>query len=239
MNRLSKSIFWVLFLTFLLLGVPKLSGVIAGLFDYQFIDPDGSFAWISVHHIVQALIFIMIIIGVNKFKPLNFGFGWGNKEVGRKYVLRFALFFSIYTAGAFLILVLTNSFEPFRHALSTNNIIGQMSFQLLLSGPSEELIFRAFSITMVSLLIRERVFKGKVSAANLIAAVIFGLAHVGYSFSPFELSYNPGQIMLSIGLGLIYGDCYEKTKSVIYPMMMHSFTNVVMVGITILLSFHI
>ncbi len=229
--------FWVLFLTVLLLGVPKLSGLVADLFDYQSIDPDGAYAWISVHHIVQALIFILIIVIIHKFRPLEFGFGWGNKEVGRKYVLKFSLYFSIYAVGAFTTIILANSFELFEYPLTVTNIIGQMGFQLLLSGPSEELIFRAFAITLLALFIKGRVLKGMVSAANIIAALIFGLAHVGFSMSPFEASYNSFQVIIAIVLGLFYGDCYEKTRSMYYPMMMHSVSNVIMVGVTIILSF--
>jgi uncharacterized protein len=227
---------WVLALAILLLGVPRLSGVIASLFDYRAIDPDGAYAWISVHHVVQALILLIIMAAISKFKPLDFGFGWGDKKVGTLYVLRFSLFFSIYTAGAFLVLFLTDSFQQFPYPLTATNIIGQMGFQLLLSGPSEELIFRAFAITMLALVITGRAFRATVSYANIIAAAIFGLAHVAFSFAPFAVSYNPSQVILAIVLGLLYGDCYEGTNSMYYPMMMHSISNVVMVGFTIVAS---
>lgn len=239
LKKMIKSSLWVLFLTVLLLGIPKLSGVIASLFDYQSIDPYGSFAWISVHHIVQALIFIIFIIAVQKFKPVQFGFGWGNKVIGKQYVLLFSFFFGIYAAGAFLTVILTGSFQQFGYPLTATNIIGQISFQLLLSGPSEELIFRAFAITMLALLLRGRVFNGKVSAANIIAAVIFGLAHMRFTFLPFEVNFVLFQVIFAITLGLFYGDCYEKTNSMYYPMMMHSLSNVVMVGVTIMASFFI
>lgn len=236
MNKLLKSSFYVLLLALLLLGVPRLSGMIAGLFNYQTIDPDGSYAWISVHHFAQALIFIIIIVILNKFKPLNYGFGWGNKEVGKQCVLRFLLYFGIYTVGGFVTAFLTNSFKGFTYTMTATNIIGQMSFQLLLSGPSEELIFRAFSITMLATVIKGSIFKGKVSLANIIAAVIFGLAHVSFSFAPFEISYSSFQVIYAIVLGLIYGSCYEKSRSVYYPMIMHSISNVVMVGMTIVVT---
>jgi uncharacterized protein len=32
----------------------------------------------------------------------------------------------------------------------------------------------------------------------------------------------------------IYGDCYEKSKSMYYPMMMHSICNVIMVSIVVI-----
>jgi uncharacterized protein len=232
-KTLQKSV-WILFLTVILLGVPRLSGAIADLFNYYTIDPDGSYAWVSVHHIVQALIFVLIIFAINKFKPLDFGFTWGNKEVGIKYVLKFTLIFGAGSIVNHIITILTSSFQPFQYPLTTTNIIGQLGFQLLLSGPSEELIFRAFAITMLALVIKGRFINGKVSYANIVAAVIFGLAHVGFSFAPFVLNYNMYQVILSITLGIFYGDCFEKSGSMYYPMMMHSISNIIMVGLTII-----
>jgi uncharacterized protein len=234
MKKVLQNTFWVLLLAMFLLAVPKLSGVIAGLFDYHAIDPDGSYAWLYVHHIVQALIFLAVMLFLSRSKGLSYGFGWGNKEVGMKMVRSFMLYFSIYTAVAYLIIFLTRSFQPFGYPLTAVNITGYMSFQLLLSGPSEELIFRAFAITMLALVIKGRVLKGRVSIANILAAVIFGLAHVGFTLAPFTLNYSGQQVVFSIALGLFYGDCYEKSKSMYYPMIMHSFSNVVMVGFTII-----
>ena len=235
-KALQKSV-WILFLTVILLGVPRLSGAIADLFNYHVIDPDGSYAWISVHHIVQALIFIFMIFAINKFKPLDFGFDWGNKEVGKKYVLTFALIFGAGSLVSHIIAILASSFQPFQYPLTSTNIFGQLGFQLFLSGPSEELIFRAFAITMLALVVKGRFFKGKISYANIIAAIIFGLAHVGFSFAPFALNYSLFQVIISISLGIFYGDCFEKSGSVFYPMMMHSISNVIMVGLTVIATF--
>jgi len=40
--------------------------------------------------------------------------------------------------------------------------------------------------------------------------------------------------MYSIGLGLFYGVAYERSGSMLYPMIMHSFSNVAMIGVTAL-----
>lgn len=234
MKKALQQSVWILFLVVILLGVPKLSGAIADLFNYHAIDPDGSYAWISVHHIVQALIFIFIIYAINIFKPLDFGFGWGNKEVGKKYVLKFALIFGAGSLVNHIIVMLTGSFQPFQYPLTSTNIFGHLGFQLLLSGPSEELIFRAFAIAMLALVVKGRFLKGKISYANIIAAIIFGLAHVGFSFAPFTLNYTLYQVILAISLGIFYGDCFEKSGSVFYPMMMHSISNIIMVSLTII-----
>lgn len=232
-----KAIAWAVGLSILLLAVPRLAGVIASLFDYQLVDPDGAYAWISVHHVVQALVFLAIMAVIVKMRPIKFGFERGDTALARQVLPRFFLFFAIYTAGSYTSIVLSNAFEPFPYPLTALNITGQLGFQLLLSGPSEELIFRAFAITMLALVIKARVIKGKVSVANIIAAIVFGLAHVRVSFSPFEISFSTFQVIYAIVLGLLYGVCYEKTGSMYYPMIMHSFTNVLMVGTMVVLSF--
>jgi len=232
-----KSIIWVLFLTILLLGIPRLATIIVSIFNYQLIDPDGAYVWLSVRHIVMSLLVIILMVGINRIKPIDYGIGWGDKEAGKKYVLSFFKYFSIYTTGAFITVIATKSFQQFEFPLTATNITGHLGFQLLLSGPAEELLFRGFAITMLAVVIRGRIFNGKVSIANLIAAVVFGLAHISFSFAPFEIRYSLFQVVYAVVLGLFYGDCYEKTNSVFYPMIMHSFTNVVMVGTIIILSF--
>ncbi|MDI9459164.1 MAG: CPBP family intramembrane metalloprotease [Bacillota bacterium] len=236
MTKALQSVCWTLFLTVLLLGIPKIAGQIASAFDYAAIDPDGVFAWLAVHHLAQGAIFLAIIAGIRRIRPLDFGFSWGNRQVGRRYVLRFTLIFSLFMVGSLLIMLLTKSLQPFPHPLTARNLLGYLGFQLFLSGPSEELIFRAFAITMLGLVLKGRGFSGKASYANIVAAVIFGLAHVSFSFAPFRISYAPMQVIFSVVLGLFDGDCYEKSGSVFYPMMMHSISNVLSVSATILLT---
>lgn len=228
---------FVLLLAVFLLGVPRIAGMVASFVDYQVIDPDGAYAWITVHHVVQATMILVCIVVIRRYTPLEFGLGWGDKERGKRYVALFVLGFTIYTAFAYLILFLTDTFQPFNYPLTAVNITGQLGFQLFLSGPSEELIFRAFAITLLSYILTRRVFGGKVSIANIIAAVIFGLAHVQFSVILFAAVYDPFQVIYATVLGLFYGDCFEKTNSVIYPMIMHSFTNVLMVGVQITVTF--
>ena len=135
-------------LILLLLGIPRVAGWTANFFDYSQIDPDGAFAWLTVHHVVQALLFVPLFALVRWVEPeVNFGLGWGNRQVGRQCLGRFIFWFSVYTVGAFVTAIATNTLQPFGWPLTDRNIWGQLGFQLFLSGPSEELIFRAFAIT--------------------------------------------------------------------------------------------
>lgn len=223
-------------LALVLLVTPKVGGWIADLFDYSAIDPDGAFMWISVHHIAQALIIIFLIMMMNKASNIHFYLGFSNQDIGLKYTSKFILYFTGYTIVAFMIIIISNGFQLFQYPLTLRNITGYLGFQLLLSGPSEELIFRAFAISGFAYFVTDKSFNNKISYAVLFASIIFGMAHMRFSFNPFSVSYSFMQVVLSIVLGYFYGDCYVKSKSVVYPMIMHSYSNVLMVAITIILS---
>jgi len=90
MKNISIKLGWILFITFILLGVPRIAGLFADQFNYANIDPDGAFAWISIHHIVQALLLLPVMFILTRTKNYNFGFSLGKKEVG-------LYFFRIYT----------------------------------------------------------------------------------------------------------------------------------------------
>jgi uncharacterized protein len=248
MKKVWMRILMVVFLTISLLGLPIVSGKIASMFNYIKIDPNGVFMWISVHHIVQALFFIIFIVMIqlvirllnqkNKesVAKIDFGFGLGHKKLGIKYVSIFTAAFLVYTAIGFAIALITKTFNPPWYPINSRNVFGYLGFQLLLSGPSEEILFRSFGITMLALVWNKRIFKGKLSIANLVLGIIFGLAHIGIYFSPFELRYSLFQVIYAFALGLIYGDCFEKTGSVYYSMALHSISNVIAVGATIIVA---
>jgi membrane protease YdiL (CAAX protease family) len=227
----------VFLIAFMLLGLPLVAGAIADRIPHPGIDPDGSFWWISVHHVAQALLFVPFFLLAKKLFPqVEFHLGIGDVKKGFRYVWIFTLFFLVYTLIGYGITFAAGAFQPFRYPINATNVVGYLGFQLFLSGPSEEFIFRAFGIGMIALLVPGRILKGNISHANLLAAIIFGLAHVGIHFTPFHLTYSLFQVIYAFALGFIYGDCYEKTKSVLYPMMLHSISNVIAVGSTILVT---
>lgn len=238
--KVIKQVLSVIIVGVIVLGVPQIAGQIAHLFNYDSIDPNRAFMWISVHHIVQAVIILLLMIIIVKFSPLSFnsfGLQVGNKKVGIRYVKIFTLGFLVYALVSIGMVLMFNTFNQFPYPLSFRNAIGQLSFQLFLSGPSEELIFRGFVMTILALFIHRRILNNRFSIVNIIAAIIFVLAHVGFKLSPFELTYDPMQLVYVFVLGVVYGDCFEKTKSVIYPMLLHSISNVISVSLMLFASF--
>jgi len=242
-NSIFRNIIAILFLLLFQQLAPAAGRFIANQFIFDAIDEYGRFAWISVHHIVQMLLALFVIVTVAKALKLDFGFGLGDKKTGVEFVKNFTV-----TALAFALIwhlgaqVLGNVGTP-NYPLNFNNIAGQLGFQLLLTGSSEEILFRALPITLLLYSFREskvvysfqqnRVLKNEklnISLENIIAVLLFTLAHVSWSLNPFSVSASWTQLMLSMVLGLWYGVAYQKSKSIVYPMAMHSIWNVVMVG---------
>jgi membrane protease YdiL (CAAX protease family) len=225
-----------LLLALILLIAPRIGGFVAGLFNYSAIDPDGAFMWISIHHIVQALVILPIMLILSRIFKIKFNLGLGDKVAGMKYLKRFILVFSVYTLVAYIVTMVSGGVVSFAYPLSTTNIVGHLGFQLLLSGPSEELVFRAFAISVFAGLVTSKRLNKHLSYAVLFASLIFGIAHISFSFNPFVMSYSVFQVFYAIVLGYFYGDCYEKSKSFIYPMIMHSYSNVLMIGVAVIIS---
>ena len=207
---------------------------IANKFTYDKIDEHGLFAWISVHHIVQMLLAIVVIVIIAKVFKLDFGFGLGDRKLGMEHVASFTVvafvFALVWHLGAH---VLDNVRMP-DYPLNFNNIAGQLGFQLLLTGLSEEVLFRALPIILLvysfqnSTMLKNE--KLSISLENIISALLFTLAHVSWSLNPFSVSASWIQLILSMALGLWYGIAYQQSKSIMYPIAMHSIWNVVMVG---------
>lgn len=235
MKSFSKIILMLL-LTLIILSAPRIGGFVASMFNYASIDPDGSFMWISVHHIVQALVIVPIMLILSSAFKIKFNLGLGDRSVGLKYLKRFVMVFSVYTLIAFLITFFSGGLQSFAYPLTFRNIFGYLGFQLFLSGPSEEFLFRAFAISVFAGLITDKRLNKHLSFAVLFASIIFGIAHINFSFNPFGMSYSVFQVIYAIVLGYFYGDCYEKSKSVLYPMLMHSYSNVLMIGLTVIIS---
>jgi len=164
----------------------------------------------------------------------------GDKKTGVKYVKIFtAAMFAYYTVLS-VITYFSNQTIQYDYPLTAANVLGYMGFQLFLSGPSEEILFRALPISIIARFIPSKQdfqeAKFPITWATVISAIFFALAHIKWTLNPFTASFDSMQLLFSLFLGILYGIVYQKTKSVIYPMIMHSLTNVTVVGAGYVLS---
>lgn len=217
----------------------KVGNLIANCFDYKIIDEYGIFAYVSVHHIVQMLIALLAIIILNKKYKIDFAFKTGNRKLGMKYLLLFTAAVLIFTIISYGISYFSNQMIQYDYSLNAKNVLGTLGFQLLLSGTSEEILFRALPIGVLTFWIggnKRKFTRLHISYEVLVAAVLFSIAHIRWSINPLSIDMNYLQLIYCFVLGIFYGKAYQESNSVIYPMIMHSISNVITVGLGYIFS---
>lgn len=208
----------------------KFGDLVASLFNYTMIDKDGVFMGVSVHHIVQMIIALLIIFIIGKTKKLNFHLKIKAHKVGILYTSIFTIVILIYVFISYIIGYKLNTIVPYEYKLNMTNVLGSLGFQLFLSGTSEEILFRALPITVfVAFLCRKE--KNDYGLAIIIASILFSIAHIKWTILPFAVSFSWFQLIYAFVLGLVYGVTYIKSKSIIYPMLMHGLSNFFMVAV--------
>ncbi len=220
----------------LLLGVQIILGKTGHLFarmvSYGQIDPYDAFAGISIHHAVQMIFAIAIIVILSRLLKIDFYFQLGDVRKGTKYLALFTAAFAVISIVVNVLMYINNRLPSYAFPLDGRNIIGTLGFQLFLSGPAEEVIFRALPITMLIYAFGKSMpIKDDVTLEVILASVLFAFAHVNWSLMPLTFEINISQILYAFVLGTIQGVVYQRSKSILYPILMHSFSNVLMVGI--------
>ena len=234
-NKVSKYIFYssiILFLFIVQQTASKVGTLIANSFSYNKVDPHNLFANVSIHHVVQVMIALLIIIAFKNLYNITFGFKLGNMKEGLLYVGIFTIIMLIYVLLNYIIYYKFGNIKPINFPLNVKNVLGTLGFQLFLSGPSEEILFRALPISILLFVFKKRiVFKWGFTLETIIAAFLFSIAHIKWSLSPFVINMDYFQLVYAFILGIAFGKVYQKSNSILYPMLMHSISNVISVGI--------
>ena len=95
---------------------------------------------------------------------------------------------------------------------------GRGSLPGAIGGPADPLVRASVRI------------KGSVTLEVILASLLFAFAHVSWSLSPLHFKADIFQVIYAFVLGTIQGIAYQRTRSILYPMLMHSISNVFMVG---------
>ncbi|WP_129116284.1 CPBP family intramembrane glutamic endopeptidase [Halegenticoccus tardaugens] len=101
----------------------------------------------------------------------------------------------------------------------------------------EWILFRGFIQTYLSQYFDTvyTVFEHELPLAGFIAALIFTVAHVGFTVSPVALShFQLPQLLLAFVLGIYYAIAYHETGSLVAPVIAHNVVNGVIIVATLL-----
>lgn len=146
------------------------------------------------------------------------------------YTVIFSVVICIYVLILYFIGYNAGMIQPYYYPLTPTNIFGTLGVQLFLSGPSEEILFRALPITIFLSLFEINANERNCNIMVIVlSCTLFSLAHISLS-SP-ALTIDWFQLAYAFILGIAYAVTYIKSNSIVYSMIMHSMSNVLMVGV--------
>lgn len=208
-------------------------------------DPDGSFLHISIHHIWQGLFAFLVILLLGRIFRISlteFGFNLNEWRYSVRLVLQFCLFWFFVQGGMGYLMVSSGGQSAFlaffNFPLTAWNLGGFFAFSILLSGTSEEILFRALVMTPLLVYGKRAGLADKPTAllAAGIATLIFMLAHINIAFNPLRVThFNLLQQFASLGFGIFYAFLFLLTRSILGPILAHNLLNAVIVIVGLLL----
>lgn len=207
--------------------VSRIGWKIALLFDYSAIDRDGTFLLVSVHHIVMMLTTLGILHILHKRWNIDFKLKPKVDKTGIRHTAAYCAAMLLYYIGWYVVVGFgLDAIAEYDYELNARNVLGTLSFQLLLSGTAEELVFRGLPVACL------RAVLGKNSKYTngtilVMTSLLFTIAHMNFSI-PFNGQWY--SLLYVFVSGMLYGIVYMKSNSIIYPMIMHGVSNFISVG---------
>jgi uncharacterized protein len=219
-------------------SISKFSFYLADLIypSIRYLDSANAFLYITIHHIFQGSIALLLMVLVSAFRHISlndFGLNMNQWKYSVKRVAQFALIWWIIQLSVGFYMMSSGTVgDLFSFELTVNNYVGYFLFQILLSGTSEELLYRALLLGLLIYFGKQAGFSKKTNIAFAIITSLsaFIIGHISYTLFPFSiLSYNVLQLLTVVIFGSFQIYLYFKTKSAFGPMLAHNVLNGVIV----------
>ena len=69
----------------------------------------------------------------------------------------------------------------------------------------------------------------EIPTSGIVAAILFTLAHIGFTFSQFAITYfDPLQLFGAFGFGLFFAIIFHRTGSLLGPIILHGYSNLIL-----------
>lgn len=187
--------------------------------------------WIEYYyqHLAQFLYALLAIVVIKRIYPGDYGL---HPPRGKTYIgwaifwgLVFGVLMTAVDYWPQILQMKPPSDKPY--PLTAFNLAGWFSFEGIFVGPSEEALFRGLLVAYLMRAMPGSVSLGRysMSGAGIVVAVLFALAHIG-NFFIAPLSMALGQQIYALALGILYAYWYEKSKSLVAPIIGHNVSDV-------------
>jgi hypothetical protein len=223
----------VIFVAVLGLGLPILGAILSDrlsrIFPFLPSAHGPTLPWLYSQHLSQTVLALITIFIVRRFVPFDPGLRWPQ---GNTYIRAAALWGVFF--GVLMTLVdhapdlIARRPMDLGFEITAPNVIGWIFFEGVYVGPTEEILFRSLLVGFLMVVLSGRVRLGgyDMSWAGVIVAAIFAFAHVA-TFLTHPSYAAAGKQLYAFALGILYAYWFEKSRSVVAPIVGHNVSDVV------------
>jgi hypothetical protein len=214
------------------LGLPILGAIIANLLSRVLPVPgaDGpTLPWLYWQHLWQTLLAFIAIAVIRRVFPFDAGLRWPREATYIGPAILWGAFFGVLmTVVDHLPDLIARHPMDLGFPITRSSIIGWTFFEGVYVGPTEEILFRSLLVGYLMAAMPGKLTLGRYSMswAGVIVAAIFALAHMA-SFITRPSFAAAGQQLYAFALGVFYAYWFEKSRSVVAPIIGHNVSDVV------------
>jgi membrane protease YdiL (CAAX protease family) len=236
MMKAVRSLAAIVFVAALGLGLPYAGAIVAvilnrhapGIFPAP--PPQGSqLGWLYSQHLFQTVWALIVIALVRSVFRFDAGLRWPQEKTYIWSAILWGAFFGVLmTVVDYLPDLLVRHPMDLGFPLTRANVIGWTFFEGVYVGPTEEILFRSLCVGFLMAAMPWKLTVGRYSMswAGVIVAAIFAFAHIASFFTRPSFA-AAGQQLYAFALGILYAYWFEKSRSVVAPIIGHNVSDVV------------
>jgi len=208
-------------------AVPYL-GVFAAIYASRIFhtpSPTGpTLGWLYSQHAFQLIFALVFIVVLKRFQAFDAGLRLPPERTYVPSAILWGLFFGVLmTIVDYAPDLLARRPMDLGFPVTRDNIVGWSIFEGIYVGPTEEIPFRSLLVGYLISAMPGKIRLGRFSMswAGIIVAVLFALLHFTSFFTRPSLA-AAGQQVYAFALGVLYAYWFEKSKSIVAPIVGHN-----------------
>lgn len=213
------------------LGLPILGAIVADALSHILPVPAAhgpTLPWLYWQHLWQTLLALAAIFLIKRFMPFDAGLRWPREKTYIWPAILWGAFFGVLmTVVDYAPDLLARHPMDLGFPITRTNVIGWTLFEGIYVGPTEEILFRSLLVGYLIAAMPGKFNVGRYSMswAGVIVAAIFALAHIA-SFVTRPSFAAVGQQFYAFALGVLYAYWFEKSRSIVAPIVGHNVSDV-------------
>jgi membrane protease YdiL (CAAX protease family) len=196
-----------------------------------FLKGSFQYTWLFLNHALQLILVLgIMLLPIWSKKLSDWGVNVKNSAITFSLIKQFTIGWVVCTT---LYIVISSWLSGWPYLLgfdlTVEKAVIYLLFEATIVGVAEELFFRGLVYGILINYFGEKITikSFSISQAGIITAVLFAFAHTGIHIYPFtNFHIEPMQFLMALLLGIFYTVIFEKTGSLLGPILAHNIADV-------------